>query len=38
MLAEALYEAAIKRWPKAPILLRKAAGVVRDNRRLRLVK
>jgi hypothetical protein len=25
MLAEALYEAAIKRWPKAPILLRKAA-------------
>jgi hypothetical protein len=38
MLAEALYEAAIKRWPKSPILLRKAAWVDRDSRRPRLVK
>jgi hypothetical protein len=38
MLAEALYEAAINRWPKAAILLRQAAWVVRDSRRPRLVK
>jgi hypothetical protein len=38
MLAEALHEAAIKRWSKAPILLRQASWVVRDSRRPRLVK
>ena len=35
-LADALYEAALKRWPKANILLR--AGVGCSRRRPRLVK
>jgi hypothetical protein len=36
-LAE-LWQAAIARWPKAHIILRQGARVVRDSRRLRVVK
>jgi hypothetical protein len=37
-LADALYEAALKRWPKANITLRAGARVIHDSRRPRLVK
>jgi hypothetical protein len=37
-LAEATWQAAIARWPKAVIILRQGARVVRDSRRLRVVK
>jgi hypothetical protein len=38
ILADALYEAALKRWPHATILLRRGASVIHDSRRTRLVK
>jgi hypothetical protein len=37
-LAEATWMAAIKRWPKAVIMLRQGARIVLDSRRPRLVK
>jgi hypothetical protein len=37
-LADALYEAALKRWPTANIMLRAGARVIKDSRRPRLVK
>jgi hypothetical protein len=37
-LAEATWQAAIARWPKAVIILRQGARVVRDSRRPRIVK
>jgi hypothetical protein len=37
-LAEATWQAAIARWPKAIIILRQGARVVRDSRRPRVVK
>jgi hypothetical protein len=38
MLADDVYEAALKRWPNAAILLRRGASVIHDSRRPRLVK
>jgi hypothetical protein len=35
-LAEATYDAAVKRWPAMPIMLRQEARVVRDSRKTRL--
>jgi hypothetical protein len=35
-LAEATYDAAVKRWPAMPIMLRQGASVVRDSRKTRL--
>jgi hypothetical protein len=37
-LAEAAWLAAVKRWPKAHIILRQGARVVRDSKRPRVVK
>jgi hypothetical protein len=37
-LAEATWQAAIARWPKAVIILRQGARVVHDSRRPRVVK
>jgi hypothetical protein len=37
-LADALYEAALKRWPRENIMLRQGARVVHASRRPRLVK
>jgi hypothetical protein len=37
-VAEATWQAAIARWPKAAIILRQGARVVRDSRRPRIVK
>jgi hypothetical protein len=37
-VAEATWLAAIKRWPKAHIILRQGARVVHDSRRPRAVK
>ena len=37
-VAEATWLAAIARWPKAHIILRQGARVVRDSKRPRLVK
>jgi hypothetical protein len=37
-LAEATWQAAVKRWPKAAIMLRQGSRVVFDSRRPRLVK
>jgi hypothetical protein len=37
-LAEATWLAAVERWPKAVIILRQGARVVRDSRRPRVVK
>jgi hypothetical protein len=37
-LAEATWLAALKRWPKAVIILRQRARVVADSRRPRLLK
>jgi hypothetical protein len=37
-LADALYEAALKRWPKANIMLRAGARVIHDSRKPRLEK
>jgi len=37
-LAEATWQAAIARWPKAVIILRQGARVVRDSRQPRIVK
>jgi hypothetical protein len=37
-LAEATWLAAVKRWPKAVIILRQGAQVMRDSRRPRVVK
>jgi hypothetical protein len=34
--AQAAYEAALKRWPGMPIMLRQGARVVRDSRKTRL--
>jgi len=38
LLAEAVWREAIARWPKATIILRAGARVVKDSRRLRVVK
>ena len=38
MLADDVYEAALKRWPQAAILLRRGASVIHDSRKPRLVK
>ena len=35
-LAEATYQAALKRWPGDPIMLRQGARVVHDSRKTRL--
>ena len=37
-LAEATWQAAVKRWPKAAIMLRQGSRVVFDSRRPRLVR
>jgi hypothetical protein len=37
-VAEATWLAAVKRWPKAIIILRQGARVVQDSRRPRVVK
>jgi hypothetical protein len=37
-VAEATWLAAVKRWPKATIILRQGARVVHDSRRPRIVK
>jgi len=38
LLADATYEAALRRWPKVAIILRQGARVIRDSRKPRLVK
>jgi hypothetical protein len=38
ILAEAVWREAIARWPGATIILRQGARVIRDSRRLRVVK
>ena len=38
ILAEAVWQAAIERWPGATIILRQGARVVHDSRRPRVVK
>jgi hypothetical protein len=38
VLAELVWLAAIKRWPRATIILRQGARVVHDSRRPRVVK
>lgn len=38
LLADATYEAALRRWPKVAIILRQGARVIRDSRKPRLVQ
>jgi hypothetical protein len=38
LLAEAVWRAAITRWPKATVVMRQGARVVLDSRRPRVVK